>query len=278
MARELVEEFAAYAAGLLGRRLRGIIVYGSAARPQDFSPLSDVNVAVIGEGVGRRERLSLAVALGSRLFPIVMSLEELRRLMRTGHMLAHALARDSWIVMCDEEVERELAAEPPVNEETLQCLWRRSIACLSAAVRCYYQGLPESTTYAYRAVKSAAMYEGVRRGEGLKFSDAEVLELLADKPSPRRVLRGLVEARREGRGTSMSELDEAVAAVADLLRVAPAPWSEAAEEARKAGIRVLEGVRLNCAEGRMMWEVWGVDESGRRLTVRNCPPPTPHHT
>ena len=270
--RELLEAFTAYAVRLLGSRLKGVVIFGSAARPQDFTPVSDINVAVFVEGeVSAFEKVALSTAFGSQFFPLVLRVEDLEELLGEGHMLAHAIVKDSRIIVCDDDVKYALATDPPVTRLTLDCLYKRSLACLSAAVRSYYQGLEgDSVAYAYRALKTAVAYRKAVEEEGLVFSDQEALSYLdTEFKELGSIMRMLISSRRMGRWAFEEDFDRVVEAVASLLGLSPTTWSSVVKEIFEMGAVVLEDVKVRDEDGVMRWEVWFTDRGGRRVPYKS---------
>ncbi|MGC8983520.1 MAG: nucleotidyltransferase domain-containing protein, partial [Desulfurococcaceae archaeon] len=91
---------------LLGVKARAVIVFGSAARPEDFVPgLSDVDVLIISEGEPKQRRYCLEL-LGHRFEVSVLKLEEVLKAFEEGDPLAHMLSRG--IFAYDDGVSRLL--------------------------------------------------------------------------------------------------------------------------------------------------------------------------
>ncbi len=254
--QEVIEGFTAYAVQLLGERLKGIIIVGSAARPWEFTPLSDVNIIVFATELSSREKLELSSLYSSRVFPIFLRVEEYNDLLGKGHLLAHAVFKDSRIIVADDELVKLVSKRPPITNYTLECLFRRSLACASSAVRCLYLGLRDSTTYAFRALKNAAIYSKLRHDGQLVFTESNVSEYLEAVKAPvADVFNRLATHRVEARPLDLALLDEAIVSVALLLDIQALRWGEVLKKLVEAGSVMLSDVQLLCEEGMMKWIV-----------------------
>jgi len=268
----LVAEFTARAARLLGGRLKGVLITGSAARAQEFTPLSDVNIVVFASSLSPLEKLELTVMYSSRVFPVFLTVEDYVKLSEEGHLVAHSVYHDSKIVVADEEVARAVSIQPPITGRTFECLYKRSLACLSTAVRCFYLGLADSTAYLYRAVKNAAMHMLLGQEGRLVFSESELADLLrARAGEAAKVLEVLREYRVNVRQIDMEILEAAIRVVASLLRVSIPPWREVVGVLRERGVTHISDVSLSLDCGTAAWILLGLDERGEQRELRIGP-------
>jgi|GEM_PF-1573707 len=164
---------------LLGDNVLGIIVFGSASRLEDFSPMSDVNVAIITKSrVSLEERILIAEELGHDVSTLILTLEELRKLAEEGEYLAHEILAGGKIVYADESLYESVSTPPPITGRTLEYLEKNALACLNLSLENYFLGrLHDALNYAYKALRSVARLLGAREGR-MCFWDREVLEVL----------------------------------------------------------------------------------------------------
>jgi len=209
---------------LLGVKARAVIVFGSAARPEDFVPgLSDVDVLIISEGEPKRRRYCLEL-LGHRFEVSVLKLEEVLKAFEEGDPLAHMLSRG--IFAYDDGVSRLLPRSARVTARTAAALRRSAVVALGLAVESYFAGdLRKSASHLYHSLRHLVRHLSAARGAPLPISDSEVL---AASPED---LRGLVSALIEMRRGQLSReevreaIEEAIEALCRHLALEPTPLS-----------------------------------------------------
>lgn len=252
---------------MLGDRLAGVVLFGSAARREDFTPLSDINVAVITNGkVPPEERVAIAEALGTDFSVVVLSVEELKQLASDGEFLAHEILRGGRILYADTSLYEALNFSPPVTSRTREFLERHALACVGLSLENYFAGrFHYALNYAYRGLRSAARCVSARDGE-LCFSDSEVAEAL------RR--RGFEEAAevygrlRRGRFLGVGKGDlyqlllSAYKQVFRVLGLGEPDFEGLVSRVEKTFVYVSE-VKLTAERGRVKAEVAGVGAGGR---------------
>lgn len=158
---------------LLEEDVRSVIVFGSAARSEDFVPgLSDVDVLVLVEGLPRRRYYYFDVE-GHEVNVVVYTFDELLALYSAGDPLAHMLRHS--LVVYDSGLAEALPAEAEVTGHTLRALRRSVFAALGLAVEKYFAGFyREAASHVYHSARYLARYDCVLRGGQFPVSDAEV--------------------------------------------------------------------------------------------------------
>ncbi len=253
---------------VLGDRLAGILMFGSAARPSDFTTKSDVNIVIVVKDRPKGFRLvELLYDIDTRLFVSILTLKDLESLVEAGHPLAHHLCGDSTLLYygCEELVEL-LSSKPPITEDTLKYLEGAALANLAVAAQNYLYGLyGESASFSYKAVKTALRLRAAVRGL-LPFSDEEVLSFAEQEglDEAARALDELSKARRGyvGPGEALKLLDLAAEGVSKAMNIKLASWSRVLEELCKAGMLSVERVSVSRAENEGVWVVRAVDTGG----------------
>jgi predicted nucleotidyltransferase len=95
--------------------VRSIVVFGSAARPEDFvEGVSDVDVLVLAAGEPRERHCTLELGEGLRVEAVVLKPEELVKLAEEGDPLAFMVERG--VVVADDGTFASLRLEPRVTE------------------------------------------------------------------------------------------------------------------------------------------------------------------
>lgn len=260
---------------VLGENLLGLIVYGSLAEPEDYTPMSDVNVAVIvREKPPVEVRARLMERLGADVSPVFLTLDELRRLAEDGEFIAHEIIRGGRLAYGDQDVAEVLTATPPVNQRTVAYLSRHTLACIGLSLESLLGGRPHSAlSYAYKSLRSACRFLGAKEGLVL-LRDRDVLGYLRGRGLHREaeVFEKLRDARR--RGVSSRELlpllSEAVEAAAGLLGL-KAPDPRAVVELARAQLRYVGDVRAVEDQGGVEIVVTGVDGAGSTRELRVKP-------
>jgi len=173
-----LESLVSLLSSLLGENLLGVVVYGSSSRREDFTPLSDYNVAVIVREKPPVEEMAYVMEeLGPDVSPLFLTLDELEQLIRDGEFIAHEIVRGQ-LVYGGEEVIRALGAQPPLTPRSVSYLFRHSLACLALSLQNYLVGRPHSAiSYAYKSLRSAARFVAARE-RAVLLSDAEILGYL----------------------------------------------------------------------------------------------------
>lgn len=158
---------------LLEEDVRSVIVFGSAARPEDFVPgLSDVDVLVLVEELPKRRHYYFDFE-GHEVNVAVYMFDELLALYSIGDPLVHMLRHS--LVVYDSGLAESLPTEAEVTEHTLRALRRSVFAALGLAVEKYFAGFyRESVSHLYHSIRHLIRYDCVLRGERFPVSDTEV--------------------------------------------------------------------------------------------------------
>ncbi len=208
---------------VLGDRLAAVLIFGSYARPQDASPLSDVNIAIIASNKPSPiERIGIYSMLPSPASPLVIGLEELHTLWLKGDFIAHMLHADSKALYLTSRAADLLSDPPPVTEKTTGYLRRYSASALGIALENHLaRRWGGSLNYSYRGYRAAARFVAAAKYSKIPFPDSEVIAFLSRRKQGAVEYRRLRALRRLGGGEreSLSALEIAASGVARLLGV-----------------------------------------------------------
>jgi len=121
--------------------VRSIVVFGSAARPEDFvEGVSDVDVLVLAAGEPRERHCTLELGEGLRVEVVVLKPEELVKLAEEGDPLAFMVERG--VVVADDGTFASLRLEPRVTGRTVSVLRRSAVVALGLALENLLRGDP----------------------------------------------------------------------------------------------------------------------------------------
>lgn len=176
MSSKLLDRLYAFARELprlLEEDVRSVVVFGSAARSEDFVPgLSDLDVLVLVEGLPRRRYYYFDVE-GHEVNVAVYTFDELLALYSVGDPLAHMLRLS--LVVYDSGLAEALPAEAEVTGHTLRALRRSIFAALGLAVEKYFAGFyREAVSHVYHLARHVIRYDCALHGKQFPVSDAEV--------------------------------------------------------------------------------------------------------
>ncbi|MBO3840860.1 MAG: nucleotidyltransferase domain-containing protein [Candidatus Brockarchaeota archaeon] len=167
------------------RNIKAVIVFGSAARPEDFMRgLSDIDVLVVTEGNPDRRQYSFRL-WDSEVNITYMSVEEVVKIFSLGDPLAFILHGDRIILKDEEAISSLIAVRPTVTEHTLRVLRGSSFVALGLAIESYFhEDYKNSISNAYHAVRHLARYKTLekdRKAGRFPISNKEVSEALDGK-------------------------------------------------------------------------------------------------
>ncbi|QOJ79394.1 hypothetical protein IG193_02725 [Infirmifilum lucidum] len=257
---------------LLGENLLGVVVYGSSSRREDFTPLSDYNIAVIvREKPPVEERALIMEELGPDVSLLFLTLDELNQLIRDGEFIAHEIVRGR-LIYGGEEVASALSVKPPLTDRSLSYLSRHALVCYSISIQNYLSGRPHNAlNYAYKSLRSAARFVAAREAKVL-LSDDEVISFLAPRGDVARVYLKVREARFRGMRVAelLPMLSEVSRAVASLLEVRLPEASRVVEILSREYVLVAD-IKAVEEEGRVELVAVGVDRNGNTRKARISP-------
>ena len=220
---------------LLGDNLCAVIAFGSYTRPEDATPLSELNVLIlVRRKVPPDVRGLISEVLGSQVSTLVLDVESFKKLAEEGEYLAHEVLRSGRVLYSEREFDEILKVEPPISERTRQYLRRHALACIALSLENLLAGRPLwSVNYAYKALRSAARYYSSASGK-LPFSDDEVFESIVNQADMATAFIRVREARRKGALVLelLDLLSDAYNAALKLLGLKGADWGEVLQRLR----------------------------------------------
>lgn len=256
----------------LGDNLKGVVLYGSSAISEDYSPLSDLNVAVIVREKPPVETMALlAEKLGHDVSTLFLTVDELKMLASDGEFIAHEIIRGGRILYADEEVGRLLSMKPPITGRTASYLGRHSLACLGLSLENYFAGrFSASLNYAFKSLRSACRSVAVNDSLVL-LSDKEIVDYF-DKRGMQRfkeVYLRLRESRFKGvrRGELLPILTEAFENAFSLLGLPRPNLSEVVSTIERE-FRFVSDVKVHSNGNVLELLVSGVDVKGYSKEIR----------
>jgi predicted nucleotidyltransferase len=150
-----------------------IVVFGSAARPEDFVlGVSDVDVLVLTKDPPKRRWYEFTV-FNSTVNVTVFTINEFKRLIKLGDPLVFMLKYS--VILHDKCSKTILRAKPKITKYTKYVLRRSVFAALGLALENYYilENYKRATSHLYHSVRHLARYKSLSKGE-LPISDREV--------------------------------------------------------------------------------------------------------
>ena len=238
--------------------VRSVVVFGSAARPEDFvEGVSDVDVLVLVAGEPRRRHYTLELE-GQRVDVVVLRAEELVRLAEEGDPLAFMVKRG--LALVDDGTFSALKLEPRVTERTLDTLRRSALAALGLALENLLKGASlRAVHHAYHAVRHAARYKAALTSGYVPISDKEVSST-GGATAQAFITLASMRRRQVSQQEAEQALELAVAAVAAELGLAAPKLSALAE---------LEGEAITAwareEGGELTFTVVCLGEKGERM-------------
>uniref|UniRef100_A0A7J3X9D7 Nucleotidyltransferase domain-containing protein n=1 Tax=Thermofilum pendens TaxID=2269 RepID=A0A7J3X9D7_THEPE len=265
---------------LLGNNLCAVVAFGSYTRPEDATPLSELNVLIL---VRRRVppdvRGLISEVLGPQVSTLVLDVESFKRLAEEGEYLAHEVLRSGRVLYSEREFDEILKVDPPVNERTKQYLRRHALACIALSLENLLAGRPLwSVNYAYKALRSAARYYSSASGK-LPFSDDEVFESIVNQADAATAFVRVKEARR--RGAHVLELLDLLSDVYNaslkLLGLHSVDWGGVLQKLKGCYVA---SVSLEEERGALHLSASGVDTEKRpfEMRIELCRAQTPWRT
>lgn len=268
----IVDDLASTILSIHGKNLRGVVVFGSLARVEDFSPMSDINVAVIvEEPIPFDKKLETVFALGERASPIFLTLSQLRKLHAEGDFIAHMLSVDGRVIFGDDEVYGLLREKPKISEKTLSYLWSHSLSTMGIAVENYFaERYASSLLYAYRSFRSATRYHAAKHSNFIPFPDKDVENYLSkiDRKLARRYRR-----IRSKRFTGFkvielpSRLQDALDSTAELFGLETCSLIKLIDFVSRKNVKFVESVHVKAEGQRLVMEVKYLDKDS---SVKNA--------
>ena len=152
-----------------------IVVFGSAARPEDFvKGVSDVDVLVLTRDEPSRRRYSFVVS-DSRVNVVVFTVDEFRKLVEHGNPLAFILKRH--VVLYDGCSKFILKLKPKITEHTKYVLRKSIFAALGLSLESYYflEDYVKALSHLYHSLRHLIRYKASLYGK-FPISDQEVCE------------------------------------------------------------------------------------------------------
>lgn len=179
------------------KEVKSIVIFGSAARPDDFVPgVSDVDVLVVTT-VKPSERLYYELEIsGYRVNISTFDVDGLRRVFEAGDPLGFML-KYSVVILDDGTFSSLSSMKLRITEHTRGVLRRSIFVALGLAVEKYfYESYGESISHTYHAVRHLVRYKACFENNPEKFpiSDREVYNFSGDVL--RRLYKQLVDCRR----------------------------------------------------------------------------------
>lgn len=199
------------------REVKSIVVFGSAARPEDFVPnVSDIDVLVV-TAVKPSERFYYELEIcGYRVNISTFDFDGLKRVFEVGDPLGFML-KYSVVILDDGTFSSLSSTKLRITEHTRNVLRRSIFAALGLAVEKYfYESYGESISHIYHAVRHLIRYKVSFEDDPQKFpvSDEEVYKF--SRGILRRLYKQLIDCRRRdlSRSDVAVKLDKAIKAIA----------------------------------------------------------------
>ncbi|RLE59224.1 MAG: hypothetical protein DRJ35_06235 [Thermoprotei archaeon] len=256
-----------------GKNLKGIVVFGSLARTEDFSPLSDINIAVIvEEPASFNQKLETLFALGEKAAPIFLTFRQLKELHREGDFIAHLLSMDGKLLFGDEEVYNLLRKKPRISEKTLGYLRLYSLSTLGIAIENYFaERYAFSLLYAYRSFRSCVRYHAAKHANFIPFADKDVEYYLSkiDKQLARKYRRIRSERFTGFNVTELpSRLQDTLNSTAKLLGLETCSLIKLIDFVSRNSVKFIEKVHVKAKGQRLVMEVRYLDKDSSVKIVK----------
>lgn len=185
--------------------VKSVIVFGSAARPEDFVPgVSDIDVLVV---VGREPKRRSIELSESSISISAYRLDEIIEMCERGDPLIFMLRYSR--VIYDDGSNILSTLKPRITDYTLRILRRSVFAALGLALQKYfYRDYRHAVSHTYHAARHLIRYLVALSRDPSRFpvSDREVIEASPD--SVREFVKRLIELRR--REVSEEETRESI--------------------------------------------------------------------
>ena len=189
-----------------------IVVFGSAARPEDFvKGVSDVDVLVLTREEPSKRRYSFVVS-DSKVDVVLFTVAEFEKLVRWGNPLAFVLKR--CVVLYDGCFKHILKLKPEITEHTRDVLRKSIFAALGLSLESYYflEDYVKALSHLYHSLRHLIRYKASFYGK-FPISDQEVCEYCRGRLKD--VYVKLLDLRK--RGVQKSDLEELMDAVIRLV-------------------------------------------------------------
>ena len=174
-----------------------IVVFGSAARPEDFVlGISDVDVLALTKDLPKRRRYEFTV-FNSTVNVTVFTINEFKKLIKLGDPLVFMLKYS--VILRDNCSKNILRSKPKITKHTKYVLRRSVFAALGLALENYYilGNYRKAASHLYHSVRHLARYKALSKGK-LPVSDREVYE--CSRQPLKNLYLTLSNARRRGIG------------------------------------------------------------------------------
>ena len=261
----LYGDILALAKAVFGKNLEAVVVYGQAARPYDYSPYGDVNVAIITRReVTPQEKMMFYSYMERHVVPVFITLDQLRELVEKGDMFAHAILRGSLVLM-DRGGLSELAAKPSDWGEMKRQVRRKALAALGVAAQNLWRGAYwEAVNYMYRSLRACLQWFCTTKDVDPPYDDSELSKAAKEAGAPRSsldLLEKLGRLRMAGlsREKCVAAMRETLEEVKSLLGLSGANWDDIRA---KVGGRAVAAFEAYEEEGALKWRIQVVSEGG----------------
>jgi len=225
-------------------RLCCLVVFGSAARPEDFvKGLSDVDVLALTEDRPERRHYFFK-ALDSEVHAVVFAVDEFRELVEHGDPLAFMMKHR---IELHGSID-DLLVNLKITERTAEVLRGSALAALGLALEHYYvlRDHVKALSHLYHSVRHVARYKASLRGV-FPVSDEEVLRECVDEQL-RSLYWRLVKARRSevDAGSLRCLMREAVSLISSELGIKEASLEKLEEVAAGGAVMVTASEENGC--------------------------------
>lgn len=261
----LYGDILALARAVFRKNLEAVVIYGQAARPYDYSPYGDVNVAIITRReVTPQEKMMFYSYMERHVVPVFITLDQLRALAEKGDMFAHAILRGSLVLM-DRGGLSELAAKPSNWGEMKRQIRRKALAALGVAAQNLWRGAYwEAVNYMYRSLRACLQWYCATKDVDPPYSDSELSKAAREAGVPKSsvdLLEKLRRLRMAGldRKECVAAMRETLKEVKSLLGLGGADWDDIRA---RVGERTIAAFEAYEESGTLRWRIQVVTESG----------------
>lgn len=198
-----------------------IIIFGSAARPEDFViGVSDVDILVITREKPKRRRYEFVISK-SIINITVFTVDELKMLIEHGDPLTFMLKHI--VILYNNCCDTILNSKPRITEHTELVLRRSIFVALSLSLENYYieRNYIKALSHLYHSIRHLARYKALSKGI-FPVSDEEVYR--NSSPQLKKLFITLSNARREGEDRERELkffIDKAMKLIAGELKLKP---------------------------------------------------------
>ncbi len=142
----------------------GLVIYGSLARGEYVSGLSDINVAVIGLDSIDKKTIWRKLSVDPRISPLLLSEDKLKELCVKGDILCHNLFKES-LILCGSNRLKEISIYygPRTTSYTIAQAKELALNTLAMAIEGYVQGNKiKCLRNSYHSLRYTITYYSVR--------------------------------------------------------------------------------------------------------------------